>query len=166
MTFRHPGRISWPTAHWEDGCVGVAQTARRYRQLAAEASARFDTGSGNRDDGSVCSRRQLVQRRFSLSLGVLKRCAIAASELPPVGRHNFPSALSARPRRHARPPPLLVGQQQSRTRKVALRSSWPSISSLMKRSRGSAGVELGSVAIASSPVTTRLYVGIRRHLLL
>ena len=25
-TFRHPGRISWPTAHEWDGCAGVAQT--------------------------------------------------------------------------------------------------------------------------------------------
>jgi hypothetical protein len=45
--------------------------------------------------------------------------------------------------------------QHSRTRKVAPRSSWLSNSSLMKRSRGSAGVALGSVAIASSLVTMR-----------
>jgi hypothetical protein len=63
--------------------------------------------------------------------------------------------MPARPKRHGRPPPLLVGHQHSRTRKVAPRSSWLSNSSLMKRSRGSAGVALGLVAIASSLVTMR-----------
>jgi hypothetical protein len=53
------------------------------------------------------------------------------------------------------PPLLLVGHQHSRTRKAAPRSSWLSNSSLMKRLRGSAGVALGSVAIASSLVTMR-----------
>ena len=68
---------------------------------------------------------------------------------------NLPSTFSARPKRQCRPPPLLAGHQHSRTRKVAPRSSWLSNSSLMKRSRGSAGVAVGSVAIASSLVTMR-----------
>jgi hypothetical protein len=111
---------------------GPDNIARRTHHPAAEAPAEFDTGE------------LTTGMTASFSHDGNSRNAVSASP-----------ALSARPKRHGRPPPLLIGHQHSRTRKVAPRSSWLSNSSLMKRSRGSVGVALGSVAIASSLVTIR-----------
>jgi hypothetical protein len=80
---------------------------------------------------------------------------LAAEALAEFDTSELATELTAGPKRHGRSQPLLAGHQHSRTRKVAPRSSWLGNSSLMKRSRGSAGVALGSVAIASSLVTMR-----------
>jgi hypothetical protein len=91
---------------------------------------------------------------------------LAAEAVTEFDTSELTTGMTAGAKRHGRPPPLLVGHQHSRTRKVAPRSSWLSNSSLIKRSRGSTGVggyrfEPGDYAGA-----TGLHVGIRRHLLL
>jgi hypothetical protein len=123
---------------------GPDNIARRTRDPAAEASAKVDTSEPATGMTAPFTHDGNSRNAVSASRLASPGVARAGSELPFVGQYNLPPALSARAKPLGRPPPLLVGHQHWRTRKVAPRSSWLSNSSLMKRSRRQPGWRCGT----------------------